>query len=262
MITISKEVWSPMAQKCGRYVVEHAPQIAGYMGIGSFLVAIGLTYKNSEDIHEAVETRNYKKIIQKTWPIAAAATIGAVSVGYSRKEYDKRIQRILLENNLITAAYTDIKESMDENLTPKKVKELEHKSNEAKVHKVLAGVDNVERLECIGTGQMLIYEKLTGRLFRGDSVTIERAINETNARFNPDGRRGGEMTISLADLHDEMGLNCDPEIDRHICWHVSHDTIRFYWDTPEEQLDHMPVAVLCYGGYGVLDSFSEFRPLD
>ena len=132
-----------------------------------------------------------------------------------------------------------------------------YNANKALVEKNKSVFDDVDRLECIGTGQMLVLEKLTGRVFRADSLTVERAILEAEKALVKDG------TVSLSDLHYAMGLDCTSDLDKCICWNYEHnETIGFMWDMPEEQPDHMPVAVLIYKRYGIIDPYLRFMPLD
>lgn len=256
MVSISKDTWSPLARKLGRFVISHAPQLAGFAGVGGFLVAIGLTYKNAADIHEAVETKDYKTVAKKALPIAVATIGSTVAIHYACRESEKRLAAALLANNLSTAAYTDLKESMESTLSKKKIEEITHDSDEKKVLEAVSKVTDWDRLERIGTGQLLCYEHLTGRLFLGDAVTIERAVNDANEMFD-----NGEDIVRLGDLHWCMGFSNPSAVDKIICWHRDYNRVRIEWGTMELE-DHTPVAVIRYVRYGVLDPYSEFKLMD
>lgn len=256
MIKISKVNWSPFATNLAKSVVKNAPKIAGYGGIFGFLVAIGLTYKNAEDIHEAVETKDYKTLAKKTLPIAVATLGSSVAIHYSCRESEKRLAAALLANNISTAAYTDLRDSLEETLSKKKVEEVDQKADEKKVVEAVSRVTDWDRLERIGTGQVLCYEHLTGRLFLGDAVTIERAVNDANEMFD-----SGEEIVKLGDLHWCMGFSNPSKIDDLICWHRDYNRVKIEWGTMELQ-DHTPVAVIRYVKYGILDPYCEFKLMD
>lgn len=256
MVSISKDVWSPLARKVGKFVIKHAPQLAGYVGVGGFLVAIGLTYKNAADIHEAVETKDYKSVAKKALPIAAVAVGSTVAIHYSCRESEKRLAAALLANNISTAAYTDLRDSLEETISKKKIEEVDQKADEKKVVEAVSRVTDWDRLERIGTGQVLCYEHLTGRLFLGDAVTIERAVNDANAMFD-----SGEELVKLGDLHWCMGFTNPSKIDDLICWHRDYNRVKIEWGTMELQ-DHTPVAVIRYRKYGILDPYCEFKLMD
>lgn len=257
MITISKDAWSPIARRVGKFAVANLPKICGYTGIAGFLIAIGLTYKNAADIHDGIKEKDAKKVAKKTLPIAAAATASAVAIHYGMKESDKRLAAAMAAYSLSDAAYSELKDSINSTLSKKKINEIEHNANNALVEKNKTVFDDVDRLECIGTGQMLVLEKLTGRVFRADSLTVERAILETNKALLEDG------IVKLSDLHYAMGLDCTSDLDNRICWNYEHHKeIGFMWDMPDEQPDHMPVAVLVYKRYGIIDPYLNFTPLD
>lgn len=199
MITISKDTWSPLARKIGKFLVKNAPQIAGYAGIGGFLVAIGLTYKNAADIHEAVETRDYKEVAKKTIPIATAAIASTVAIHYSCRESEKRLAAALLASNILSTQQEELKAAIDETVGEKKAKKIEETIQHDRIENAINASD-LANIENTGHGTQLCIELETGRLFYSDASYIRSVINEVVARYNANGQ------VTIADIHAKLGL--------------------------------------------------------
>lgn len=255
MITISKEAWSPIAKKAGKYIVTNLPKIAGYGGITGFFIAIGLTYKNSKDIHDGIKEKDYKKVAKKTLPIAAAATASAVAIRYGMKESDRRLAAAMAAYSLSDAAYAELKDSIEKNLTSKKLKEVEHNTNVDKVTESVGRTDDFSLIENTGNGTLLCCELMTGRLFYSDKAYIDRAINEANERFD-----NGEDVVSLGDLHYVLNLRAT-ELDNVVAWHRDFSRVRVTWDTMALE-DGTPVATIEYRKYGVIGPYGDFLKID
>ena len=210
MITISKEVWSPLAQKIAKFTVKHAPQIAGYGGIGGFLLAIGLTYKNSADIHDGVEQKDYKKVVKKTIPIVAAAGASTIAIYYSCRESEKRLAAALLASNLLNVKNEELNNAIKDTVGEKKVKAIEEQVDKRKFENATANLDET-LIENTPYGSQLCLELDTGRLFYSDVAYIRSQINKLGARYANNGR------ITLADFHLLLGLE-DYDLDSHIGW--------------------------------------------
>lgn len=251
MITISKDQWSGLAKTVAKFAVKHAPKIAGYAGIGGFFVAIGLTYKNSADIHEGIRERDYKTIIKKSLPIVATATASAVAIHYGMKESDRRLAAAMAAYSLSDAAYNELRESIDKSLSPKKTKEIEHKNNEDIVREAVGKVDDFSLIENTGNGTLLCCETMTGRLFYSDKAYIDRAINEVNQMFD-----GGEDSVTLGDLHYAMNIR-GSDIDNLVRWHRDYSRVKVSWDAMALD-DGTPVATIEYKAYGVTGPYGDF----
>ena len=255
MISISKDTWSPIAKKVGKFVITNAPRIAGYTGIAGFLVAIGLTYKNAADIHEGINERDTKKVIKKTLPIAAAATASAVAIHYGMQESDRRLAAAMAAYSLSDAAYNELKNSIDKSLSPKKVSEVEHKLKEDKVNEAVSKVEDINLIETTGNGNLLCCELLTGKLFYSDKAYVDRVINEINEMFD-----NGEDMVSLSDIHWRLGLR-QGDFDSRICWHRDYSRVKITWDSMLLE-DGTPVATIEFRRYGIIGPDLSFLHLN
>lgn len=215
MITISKFAWSPIAKRIGRGFVEHAPQIAGYGGIGGFLVAIIMTYKNSADIHEAVDKKDYKEVAKKTVPIVAAVTASTVAIHYSCRESEKRLAAALLASNLLNAQKDELKTAIKETVGEKKAKAIEDRVEQNKFEEGIKNIDTAV-IENTSVGNQLCMELDTGRLFYSDVAFIRSKINDLSSVFNDEDR------IMISDFHYALGLDSCDWAD-HVGWDRTYD---------------------------------------
>lgn len=215
MITISKHIWSPLATKIGKYIVDHAPQIAGYCGIGGFLAAIGLTYRNSADIHEAVEKKDYKTIVKKSLPIVAAAGASTIAIHYSCRESEKRLAAALLASNLLNAQKDELQTAIKETVGDKKAKAIEERVEQDKFKKATANYDE-SVIENTNHGTQLCLELDTGRLFYSDVAYIRSQINAVDADLNDNDR------VLLSDFHEKLGLKTY-DWANHVGWDRQYD---------------------------------------
>lgn len=251
MITISKDVWSPLAMKIGKFAVKNAPKIAGYAGIGGFLVAIGLTYKNSADIHEAVEKKDYKAVAKKALPIAAAATASTVAIGYSLKESDKRLAAAVLTSNLLNTKNEDVEKAIKEVVGEKKAKAIEEQITKDKVNEVISNSDE-SLIENTGHGTQLCLEVDTGRLFYSDVAYIRSAINKLQTRYNSESR------VTLADFHYLMDLDTRG-LDSYIGWdsYYMNDVDLPYCIVVDSMIapNDEPIVTITYRNHAVLSNY-------
>ena len=250
MISITKTQWSLIAKRVGAFTIKHAPKIAGYAGIGGFLVSIGLTYKNSADIHDGIKEKDYKKVAKKALPIAAAATASAVAIHYGMKESDRRLAAAMAAYSLSDAAYTELRDSIDKTISPKKVDAVEQNQKISKVEQALAECTDENMIEHTGKGNQLCCEVLTGRLFYSDVNAINAAVNEVNEYYD-----NGEDMVGLSDLHFVMGLN-SYGIDKFISWHREYSRVKA--DLDAVLINGQTVVTVEYRRYGIIGPYGDF----
>ena len=258
MINITRARDTQWVRKLIEVSVKHAPEIAGFLGISGFIAAIGITYKNAKDIHEGIEEKDYKKVAKKSLPVVALAGASTACVCYSMKENNKRLAAIATAYSLTDAAYSELKEQTRETLGDKRADLVEKDIQEKRVNQAMSNV-NFDSIEDTGKGQQIFCELLTGRVFRSDVNIVRRAINEVNSRFDA-GRWDGITSVSLADIHDELGIERG-KLDALIIWKVDpedeRNSSRIQYVLDAMRWNDEPISTIDYRGCGITDAYGD-----
>lgn len=198
MIQITKVPVSNIFAKAGDLIKKHGPQIAGWLGIAGYIAAIGLTYRNAADIHEAVENRDYKKAAKKGAGIAVLTVAATAAEVYSLKTSAKQCAEAAAAHILANTAISEFKEATKEEVGDKKYEKIEERVVNNRLNDNPPDESQIIRT---GTGNTLCYEYLTGRYFYGDINALKAGVNEVNTLYDR-----GESSVFLSDLYFEWNL--------------------------------------------------------
>lgn len=227
--------------------IRHSPEICTGIGITGLVVTVVMAVKATpkaltliEEKKEELDTDSLsgKEIVKTAWPCyIPSAVIGAISIGCVISGSSKNLHR----NAALAAAYTLSESTLKE--YQRKVIEVigEKKEQEIKQSVAREKMDKNPIRDVILTskgGDNICYDTISGRYFKSDRDTINRAVNEINRRMRD------EMTISLNDLYYELGL--DPiKIGEDLGWNIERGYIDVTFST-DMDANGTPCLVMDY----------------
>lgn len=229
-------------------VIKHSPEILTGVGISamisSTILAVEATPKAIKLLDEKKKELKTEKIpvgetVKTTWkgytPAAVSATLGVICIIGGCAVNTKR-------NAVLMAAYS-ITESAYKNYSKETLNLVGEKKEQA-IREAVAK-DTIDKapikeseIVVTGKGDVLCYDKLSGRYFKSDMATIRKVENELNRRMRD------ENSISLNEFYIELGLR-EIDLGDMLEWTID----RGYIDIdPSAQLteDDRPCIVLNY----------------
>lgn len=212
--------------KIGTVLTKNNTQILIGLGIGGFGVsvvsAIKATKKAQVKLEEAAEEQKTNRFNDETghWEtvsnLSRSDMIKIVAPCYiptivtwlgSATAIILGTRCALISKASLATAYTalsheylDYKRSVAETVTEDKKKQIEKRADQ----KTIERIESVGDLDSISAapGDVIVYERLTGRTFSSNKDKLIKITNELNRRMR------NENYISLNDLYDELGLSC------------------------------------------------------
>lgn len=209
-----------LSKHARKFVIDNTPGILTALGVTGALTTAYLTgkasFKAAEIIANAqekydfdekgrpLETQEKVELVWKEYiPAAgvAAATIaciiGANHIG------TRRAAALASAYSLSEKAFTEYKDKVVEKVGEKKNQQIHDEIAQDRMSKDPASSSKVVVL----TGEILCYDRWSGRYFTSDMETIRKAVNDINAQINND------YYASLTDLYDRIGLDATDESD-------------------------------------------------
>lgn len=229
-------------------VMKHSPEILTGIGlaamISSTVLAVRATPKAMELIDEKKKELKTEKIpvgeiVKTTYkcfaPSGVTAVLGAVCIIGGCAVNTKRNAALVAAYSLTENAYKDYQSKALEMVGEKKEQSIREAVAKETINKV-----PVKESEVVvtGNGDVLCYDKLSGRYFKSDMATIRKVENDLNRRMRD------ENSISLNEFYIELGLR-EIDIGDMLEWTID----RGYIDIdPSTQLteDDRPCIVLNY----------------
>lgn len=209
-------------------IARNSPAILTGLGVAGLLsttiLAVKATPKALRIIDECYDqtedgTLSNKQIVQLTWkcyiPTAVMGTLTMACIVSANTVSSKR-------NAALAGLYTLTEKTLTE--YQGKVKEVVSKANHEKITDGLAKdaiVKNpVAKNEVIitGKGEMLCYDKLSGRYFNNDIENIRQVMNTLSRDLMSD------MFLTLNDVYYELGLS-STTLGDVMCWHIDDGLI-------------------------------------
>lgn len=146
--------------------------------------------------------------IKLVWPFyIPAVTTGMltiVAIVTANRIDSKKIAALTVASGLSDRALQEYKAKVEEKLTARQAQNVK---DEVAADKVNATPVPSESVMLIGEGEVLCFDELTSRYFKSTAEDIKKAENKINHQIL---NHGG---ASLADFHDELGLESTPLTD-------------------------------------------------
>ena len=200
-------------------VTEKSPEILVGIGLAGMLTSTVLAVKATPkalDIlaQEEEELTNIEKV-KKTWKCYIPATIGyctsAACIIAATSTHNKR-------NAMLAGAYKLSESALLEYRN--KVVEVVGEEKEKEIRDAIAKDrgDNQPVVACLGKGEYLCYDMLSGRYFKSDIDKINKVVNDMNYKLLNDN------ILSLNEFYYELGMKAT-DIGYEQGWDISKGMI-------------------------------------
>lgn len=206
---------------------KHSPEILTGMGIAGMITTTVLAVKATPKALKLMDDARYDKEedltvpekVKVTWKCYIPATLlGLASVGCligSNSVNLRRKAALATAYKLSETALAEYKEKVIETVGEEKAKDIRSAIAKDKMEK-----NPVTKSEVIITdkGESLFCDSISGRYFKSDMNTIEKAVNTINRRLL------NEMSVSLTEFYSEIGLS-PTSLSEELGWNMNDGQI-------------------------------------
>ncbi len=250
---MAKLNFTKLTKDAKRFVSKKSPEILTGIGIAGMITTTVLAVKATPKALELLAKAEDGKLddghsdpltvvekIKVAWkPYIPAVVTGTLSVACligASSVNARRNTALATAYKLSETALTEYKQKVIETVGEKKEKIVREAIDKDRIEK-----NPVSKNEVIVTkkGETLCYEAISGRYFKSDMDSIEKAVNEINRRLLND------MYISLNELYDEIGLD-HISIGEDLGWNMDAGLIDIEWSSQIAD-DGTPCIVMNYG---------------
>lgn len=169
--------------------------------LGSGLLAIRQTPKAIKLLEEKKEKDNLEKV-KSVAPLYIPSVLltgaGIAQIICSRNITKNKIAAMATAYTVSETAFKTYKEKVKDIVEPEKYEEIK---KEVATDKMRSDPVNNKEVVMQGTGDILIYDSMSGRYLKSTMNDIDRAVNLINKRLRND------MEIKLNDFYSEIGLD-------------------------------------------------------
>lgn len=218
-----------LAQSVKSAIQQHSPEILTGIGIAGMVtttvLAVGATPK-AVKILEArkeemgVEKLPVKEVVKSTWkcyiPAAVTGVTSIACVVSSTVIGSKRTALFATAYEVAKTTHNQYRQKVVETIGEKKEKSIQDAIAQDNVNNNPVDVNTVI---VTGKGESLCYDTYSGRYFKSDMNTIERAINELNYQMTHN-----EPYISLNEFYTLIGLE-DTQLGDDLGWNIKNGLI-------------------------------------
>ena len=206
---------------------KHSPEILTGIGIAGMITTTVLAVKATPKALKLMDDARYDKEedltvpekVKVTWKCYIPATLlGLASVGCLIGANSVNLRRkaaLAAAYKLSETALAEYKEKVIETVGEEKAKNIRSAIAKDKMEK-----NPVTKSEVIITdkGESLFCDSISGRYFKSDMNTIEKAVNTINRRLL------NEMSVSLTEFYSEIGLS-PTSLSEELGWNMNDGQI-------------------------------------
>lgn len=240
-----KEQIKQRATAVSNDVKRNAPPLLIFLGIGGFVTTVAMAIKASP---KALEIQKEFKEDTTVWEKAKALApvyIPTIAVGVSsiacilaaNTMYTRRLGALAAAYKLTETAYREYKDGVLETVGEKKEKSIREKIAEKALKETKDEIPP-DYKEFAGR-KTLFWDKSTGGFFMSDKITVDKIINELNARLIL------ENYLSLNEFREAMG-NMPVDYGNLIGWNMDNGLIVVDMVTGSDPYTGDPCWVLTY----------------
>lgn len=200
------------------FLKSNSPAILAGVGVTGTLLTAYLTGRASFQAARAIDSaeRKHARVLEPkdkvdlVWKfyipaaVSGGVTVSAIIVGTAVGT--RRTAALAAAYSLSTNAFTEYREQVKEELGERK----EHLLNAKTAQDELAHNPPSSSI-IVSSGQVMCYERFTGRYFESSMENLRRAENKINAKLNR------EMYAYLSDFYDLVGLD-DTSASQNLGW--------------------------------------------
>lgn len=218
-----------LTQSVKSAIQQHSPEILTGIGIAGMItttvLAVGATPK-AVKILEArkeemgVEKLPVKEVVKSTWkcyiPAAVTGVTSIACVVSSTVIGSKRTALFATAYEVVKTTHNQYRQKVIETIGEKKEKGIQDAIAQDNINNNPVDINTVI---VTGKGESLCYDTYSGRYFKSDMNTIERAINELNYQMTHN-----EPYISLNEFYTLIGLE-DTQLGDDLGWNIKNGLI-------------------------------------
>lgn len=218
----------PYVKNAKRLVSRNASDLLLVGGVGCILgggiLAIRQTPKAvrlMEEKNNETKREKIKKVAPLYIPSILLTGTGIGQIICSRNITNNKIAAMATAYTVSETAFKTYKEKVKDLVKPEKYEEIKKE-----VTKEVLKKDPVSNKEVIVTqkNDVLIYDRLSGRYFKGNQDVIVSAANDLNKKMISD------MYIQLNEFYSEIGLPTI-KLGENLGWTIEHGYIDIYFDS-------------------------------
>jgi hypothetical protein len=204
--------------------------------LGGGLLAIRQTPKAVKLMEEKKTNKEKAKAVAPLYiPSVLLTGLGIAQIVCSRNMTNNKIAAMATVYTVSETAFKTYREKVKDIVEPEKYEEIKREVATEKLRR-----DPIGNKEVIMTtrSDVLIYDNISGRYFKGSVNEIERVANLLNKRMM------SEMTVQLNEFYTEIGL-LPIKIGCEMGWSIDNESIDIRFDSAIAE-DGQPCLVLDY----------------
>jgi len=195
----------PYFKDAQKLISRNASDLLLVGGVGCILAGGILGIKQTPKALKIAEKKKNETTMEKVKAIAPLyippvllAGVGITQIVFSRNITNNKLAAVATAYTASESAFRIFKEKVKDSVDPEKYDDIRREVAAEKLRR-----DPIGNKEVMVTskGNILIYDSMSGRYFRGSTEEIDRAVNVINKRLRND------MTIQLNDFYIELGIN-------------------------------------------------------
>lgn len=229
---------STIVNNVKRVSVKHSPEILTGIGIAGMItttiLAVRATPKALDLIAKAEDEKfdnghgdelTKMEVVKATWkcyiPAAISGTASIACLIGANSVNAKRNAALATAYKLSEKALVEYKNKVVETIGEKKEKQVREKIAQDKLDANPASKNTVILTE---KGNTLCYDSVSGRYFKSNMDTIQKAINNINRDMTY------EMYVSLSNFYDEIGLE-HTSVSDYLGWNMDSGLVDIDFDS-------------------------------
>ena len=194
----------PIIKNARHLVSRNASDLLSIGGVGCILTGGVLAIRKTPEAVLILDRKKKESNLEKVKAVAPLfipavgfTVVGIVQIVCSRNITKNKITAITTAYTVTETAYKTYRDKVKEVVKPEQYEDIQREVAREKVRR-----DPVGNKEVVMTnkGDVLIYDSMSGRYFKGSMTEIERAANIINKNLM------SEMTVQLNDFYVEIGL--------------------------------------------------------
>jgi hypothetical protein len=227
---------------------KRSPELLIGVGIGGMIAAIVTAVRATGDMNKDIEKvkeetkempkKERQKEVVKTvakhqWPTAVIFSLSLLAIVSADKIHCKRNAAMAVMVQAAEVATQEYRNVVREVAGEEKAKEVERIYEERVRDRPIEKEPNI----IINGEEYWIFDELTNTMFRSNTLVVDAAVNECNARMHD------EMYVSLKEFYDEMCIDSS-QVNSAVGWNNNIGLIRIKWEG--KMIKGKPCAVLKY----------------
>lgn len=231
----------PYLKTAQNLVSRNASDLLLFGGVGCILAGGISAIRQTPKAIKIAEKKKDQEIIEKVKTIAPLyipsillTGVGITQIICSRNITNNKLAAVATAYTMSESAFRTFKEKVRDAVDPEKYEEIKREVATEKLRR-----DPIGNKEVIvqSRGDVLIYDSMSGRYFKGNINDIDYSVNIINKKLI------NEMTIQLNEFYSEIGL-APIKIGCELGWDIDHELKANFSSTIAE--DGTPCLVLDY----------------